>query len=70
MNTTTDELKNILEKHVLWIRGDKHGVRADLHEANLSGADLRGAILSGADLYGAKCEYTVGLPRERVFYWF
>ena len=68
MNITTDELKNILEKHALWIRGDEHGVKADLrgadlYEANLSGADLRMANLRmanlrmanlrGADLSGA-----------------
>ena len=43
MNITTDELKNILEKHALWVRGDEHGVRADLSEADLYGADLSGA---------------------------
>ena len=58
MNTMTDELKNILEKHALWIRGDEHGVRANLSGANLSEADLSGAILyeailCGADLSGA-----------------
>ena len=58
MNTTTDELKNILEKHALWIRGDEHGVRANLSGADLCGAnlyeaDLRVANLSGADLRGA-----------------
>ena len=62
MNTTTDELKNILEKHALWVRGDEHGVRANLsganlyganlYEADLSGADLCRADLSGANLYG------------------
>ena len=33
MNITTDELKNILKKHALWVRGDEHGVRADLSGA-------------------------------------
>lgn len=49
MNITTDELKNILEKHALWVRGDEHGAMADLY-----GADLRGANLCGANLCGAK----------------
>lgn len=38
-------LKEILEKHELWLSGDKTGERA-----NLSCADLRGAYLRGADL--------------------
>ena len=37
------ELKDILEKHFLWIAGDLNGVEADLR-----GADLREANLSGA----------------------
>ena len=58
MNITTDELKNILEKHALWVRGDERWVRADLYMADLRGADLymadlRGADLSEADLSGA-----------------
>ena len=52
------ELKDILEKHFLWLREDPNGVRAYLGLANLSGADLRKAELSranlsGANLYGA-----------------
>ena len=52
------ELKNILEKHSLWLAGDPNGVRADLSKANLRRADLSGAYLSEADLseanlYGA-----------------
>ena len=42
------ELKNILEKHSLWLERDPNGVRADL-----SGADLYRAGLSGATFYGA-----------------
>lgn len=61
------ELDEILESHKRWLQG-RDGERADLYEANLSGAHLRGADLteaylrranlsgahlSGADLYGA-----------------
>ena len=42
------KLKEILEKHKMWLN-DKEGGE----KANLSGADLRGADLSGADLIGA-----------------
>ena len=42
------ELKQILEKHRLWLNGEDGGERADL-----SGADLSRANLSCADLYGA-----------------
>ena len=52
------ELKDILEKHFLWLKGDPNGERADLSWADLYGADLSGANLSmanlrGADFYGA-----------------
>ena len=44
------DLKEILEKHKKWLRGDDGGEWADLSGANLSGANLFGANLSGADL--------------------
>ena len=53
MEFTEAKLKIVLEKHTLWLRNDPNGVRADLREADLSGADLREANLYGADLYEA-----------------
>ena len=62
------ELNETLRKHVLWLRGDPDGERAnlswadlreadlrwaDLREADLREAYLREAYLSGADLSGA-----------------
>ena len=47
------ELKNILDKHLKWLRGENGGKRADLFEADLSGANLFGADLSGANLFEA-----------------
>ena len=52
------ELKNILDKHFKWLRGENGGKRANLFGANLFGAnlsraDLFGANLSRADLSGA-----------------
>ena len=47
------ELKNILDKHLKWLRGENGGKRANLSGANLSRADLFGANLSGANLSGA-----------------
>jgi len=47
---TTEELAEILRLHALAIRNDPAGVRADLSEANLSGADLSEADLRGAHL--------------------
>ena len=54
------ELKDILEKHFLWLKGDPNGERAylsgaylseaNLREADLSMANLRRADLSGANL--------------------
>ena len=47
------ELKDILEKHFLWLEGDPNGERADLSWADLYGADLSGAYLIEANLRGA-----------------
>jgi uncharacterized protein YjbI with pentapeptide repeats len=44
------ELKNILDKHFKWLRGENGGKRADLSGANLSRANLFGANLSRANL--------------------
>ncbi len=48
-----DELKQILDIHAKWIRGESGGIRANLSGANLRGAYLRMANLSGANLSGA-----------------
>ena len=50
---TKDELKVILEKHKLWLQGNKEGVRASLRGADLSGADLKDADLEDAQLRNA-----------------
>ena len=47
------ELKNILDKHFKWLRGENGGKRANLSRADLSGANLSRADLSGADLFEA-----------------
>lgn len=62
------ELKDILEKHSLWLREDRNGERAnlrgadlreaDLSRANLSRSDLSEAILCRADLSGADLNET------------
>jgi len=38
-----DQLKQILEKHCAWLRGETGGERANLTGADLTGADLTGA---------------------------
>ena len=53
-----NKLKEILDKHLKWLRNEEGGSGADLsganlYRANLSGANLSGANLSGADLYRA-----------------
>ena len=50
------ELKEILNKHLKWLRGESGGSRANLYGADLYGANLSGANLSGAKLSGAKIE--------------
>ena len=63
---TESELASILNLHKAWIIGEDYGKRADLREADLSGADLREADLRGddlseADLREADLDYS-GLP--------
>ena len=47
------ELKEILEKHKMWLNDEEGGETANLRHADLRGADLKFAILRGADLYDA-----------------
>ena len=47
------KLKEILEKHKKWLRGEEGGENADLSCADLSGSDLSGANLRCANLSGA-----------------
>jgi Pentapeptide repeats (8 copies) len=47
------EIKEHLRLHVLWLKNDPAGKRADLCSADLCGADLRGANLCGANLSSA-----------------
>jgi hypothetical protein len=47
---TKEDLAEVVRLHGMHQRGEIGGVRANLSEANLSGADLRWANLSGADL--------------------
>ena len=46
-------IKDILDKHAAWLRGEPEGVKADLSGADLSGTNLSGAHLTGANLSGA-----------------
>ena len=50
---TTEELKEILEKHLKWVNDEPYGQKADLSSADLRSADLRYADLSYADLRSA-----------------
>jgi len=43
-----EQIRDVLDKHAKWLRGEDGGERA-----NLAGADLAGANLAGADLAGA-----------------
>src|SRR5574343_573132 len=58
----SNELKEVLDKHTLFLKGKDGGERAnlryaDLSGANLSDADLSGANLSDSDLSGANFRY-------------
>ena len=47
------KLKEILEKHKMWLNGEEGGEKADLRGADLRWANLYRANLREADLYGA-----------------
>ena len=50
----SEELKEILNKHLKWFKGEEGGERAYLAGADLGDAYLRGADLRGANLAGVK----------------
>jgi len=54
---TTEELKEILEKHLKWSNGDPNGRKADLSFANLHSADLSYADLRSANLHSANISF-------------
>ena len=45
-----DTLKEILRKHLAWLKNEKGGEKADLSSADLRSANLRSADLSSANL--------------------
>ena len=50
---SNEELRDILQKHIKWLNGERDGEKANLSGANLSGADLYEANLYEANLYRA-----------------
>ena len=50
-------LKKILEKHEMWLKGEEGRERADLRYTDLSGADLTGVDLRYANLRGTDLRY-------------
>ena len=55
---TTEKLKQTLDAHAKWLRGEDGGIRADLRNANLRNAKLTGANLWNANLNGADLRRT------------
>ena len=47
---TKEQIKAVLDKHLLWLNGEPGGEVSNLTGANLTGANLSGADLSGANL--------------------
>ena len=59
---TQEQIKEVLELHLKWLRNEEGGIRADLRDedlrdADLRDADLRDADLRDADLNGANLSY-------------
>jgi len=52
-----NKLQEILKLHLMWLRNEDGGIRADLRSAKLSYADLSSADLSYADLRYANLRY-------------
>ena len=48
-----EQIAEVLASHLVWLRGETTGKRADLREANLREANLREANLREANLQGA-----------------
>ena len=72
MKISNEQLKEILDKHLLWLKSEKCGVRVDLSGADLIGANLNGAYLSnanlrGADLKDAKIDFPIACPEKGDF---
>ena len=59
-----NKLKDVLDKHLKWLRDEDGGERADLSRANLSGADLSGAsyIENAKNLF-----YPIACPESGSF---
>jgi hypothetical protein len=53
MKISAEKLQEIIKSHGRWLRNEEGGERANLSDANLSGADLSDADLSDANLRGA-----------------
>ena len=49
----SEEIRKMLENHKKWLFNESGGIRANLYQADLTGAELCGADLRGADLRGA-----------------
>lgn len=58
-----DQLKDILEKHKLWLCGDPSGARANLVGADLADANLVDANLVFADARAAEAEEVAELAK-------
>lgn len=57
------KVKEVLDSHKKWMRGECDGIfanfqNADLRDKDLQGEDLRGANLQDADLRGANVDYS------------
>lgn len=50
---TPEKIKEILDKHKLWLEGAEGGQRASFRNANLRRANFENSNLEGADLRGA-----------------
>ena len=57
-----ENLEEILDNHLKWLKNEEGGKKANLRVGNLRLADLRGADLQRADLQGANLEGAIKIP--------
>jgi hypothetical protein len=55
---TEIDLRDILKKHELWLKGEEGGEKADLRGSDLRGSDLGYSDLRGSDLRGSDLSYS------------
>jgi hypothetical protein len=63
-----EELQQVLELHLKWLRNEQGGIRANLSDANLRCAYLSDADLSDAFKVPIYCRWTHGITQSNLIH--